>query len=92
MTRDQKLSAFAQLEKLPNVKRGTVYADELANTARLKFDHPYTGNWHVDGPTDIPGFYHLSATTPLVYNVDECRADYTRFTLVLPDNDFERVK
>ena len=53
LTREQKLAAFAQLEKLPNVKRGTVFADELANIAQLLIEHPMAGRpWRILGPAD----------------------------------------
>jgi hypothetical protein len=92
LTREQKLAAFAQLEKLPNVKRGTVFADELCNAAKLKFDHPLAGvPWRILGVADVPGFTHLEAHIQIGWSVEEERAEYTICTLCLPEEQFQRI-
>ena len=73
-------------------ERPTVYADELSNAAELLIDHPLAGRpWRIVGPADEPGFYHLEAIVSLVYNTDECRAEYTRCELCLHEEHFQRI-
>jgi hypothetical protein len=93
LTREQKLVAFVQLEKIPNVKRGTAFADELANTVELRVPHPMAGRpWKLLGPSDIPGFWHVSSSVPIGLDYDTERMDYQRFELLLPDTDFRRIQ
>ncbi len=93
MTRTERLASFEELTKLPGIKRASVFADELANTARLKFDHPLAGRpWHIDGVTDVPGFYHLSVAVPIGLDYYQSRMDYARFELVLFETEFERIQ
>jgi hypothetical protein len=93
ITRAEKLARFGELTKVKGVKRGTVFADELPNTAQLLIPHPMAGRpWKIIGPATDHGFYHLESTVSLVYNIDECRADYTRWKLCLPENQFRRIQ
>jgi hypothetical protein len=91
MTRDEKLATFQQLTKLPGVKTGRVFADEMANTARLLIDHPHAyRHWTIIGPDSVPGFWHLESSFRL--NPGQEPKLYTHFELCLHESQFERIQ
>jgi len=72
-------------------KTGRVFADELANTARLLIDHPAGGRpWKVIGPAKDRGFWYLESAAPIGKVAG--RMDYQRFRIYLHDTQFERTK
>jgi hypothetical protein len=91
MTREEKLATFTELFKKPYLKTGRVFADELANTARLLIDHPAGGRpWKVIGPAKDRGFWYLESAAPIGKVAG--RMDYQRFRIYLHDTQFERTK
>jgi hypothetical protein len=92
MTRTERLAAFEELTKLTGVKRASVFADELDNTARLLIDHPAASRpWKVLGPAEDLGFWHLESSAPVGLDYYNSRFDYQRFHLCLHESDFERI-
>jgi hypothetical protein len=92
MTREEKLRVFGELTKLPNVKRASVFADELAGTARILINHPHSGRpWRIMGVTSVPGFYRLTSSVPIGLDYNSERMDYQSFTLVLHETEFTRI-
>lgn len=92
LTREEKLTAFAQLEKLPNIKRASVFADELLGTARILIDHPHSGRpWKILGASSIPGFYRLRSSFQIGLDAETMRAQYTICELFLHETEFTRI-
>jgi hypothetical protein len=93
MTREEKLAAFGKLTKLPGVKTGRVYADELADAVYLLIPHPHAGRpWRIVGRDAVPGFWHLESSVHLGKDYYGERVDYQRFELVLFETDFRRIQ
>jgi hypothetical protein len=66
MTREEKLAAFGELTKIPGVKTGRVYADELEDAVQILVSHAAAGRpWRIVGPDAVPGFWHLESSVQL---------------------------
>ena len=87
MTREEKLAAFKELTKLPNVQTAT----ELENSkVRILIDHPHSyRDWQVVGPSSIPGFFHLRSSF-CTSSPGQPPSD-SAFNLCLHESQFERV-
>jgi hypothetical protein len=85
MTREEKLAAFKELTKLPNVQTAT----ELENSkVRILIDHPHSyRDWQVVGPSSIPGFFHLQSS----FRTSSPDPNST-FHLCLHESEFERIQ
>jgi hypothetical protein len=60
--------------------------------AILLIDHPAAGReWTLLGQDKIPGFYHLEISTPIGKDFYSERTEYQYFSLLLPENEFERI-
>lgn len=93
LTKDERIAAFRELEKIPGVaKASTVFADRL-NKAKLLIDHPHAyREWTVLGPAGDQGFYRLESSIRLGLDCyDTERVIYTRFELCLHETQFERL-
>jgi hypothetical protein len=93
MTREEKLAAFGELTKIPGVKTGRVYADELEDAVQILVPHAAAGRpWRIVGPDAVPGFWHLESSVQLGKDYYNERFTYQRFELVLCETDFTRIQ
>jgi hypothetical protein len=93
MTREEKLAAFGKLTKLPGVKTGRVYADELADAVYLLIPHPHAGRpWRIVGPDAVPGFWRLESSVHLGKDYYGERVAYQRFELLVHESEFTRIQ
>jgi len=91
MTREERLATFAELTKVPGIKRASVYADEQ-NKARLFIEHPHAyRDWRIIGLAKERGFYRLESSVAIGLDFYEERMAYTRFELCLHESQFERI-
>ena len=88
MTREEKLAAFKELTKLPNVQTAT----ELENSkVRILIDHPHSyRERQIVGHSSIPGFFHLRSSFRT--NSPEQSPPHSTFHLCLHETEFERIQ
>jgi len=56
--REEKLTSFQQLTKLPGIQTAQQLAAASSNKARILIDHPHSyRDWIIVGKDAVPGFY-----------------------------------
>jgi hypothetical protein len=87
MTRQEKLAAFRQLTKLPNVQ---VASELVSAKARLLIDHPHSyREWQIVGRSSIPGFFHLRSSFRT--SSPDQAPSHSTIHLCLHETEFERI-
>lgn len=87
------MNAFPRIDKRDSFQLTKRTVAAAGPRAKLLISHPADGlTWNIDGPDQVRGFYHLSAEILLGYSTENETVEYTRFNLLIPESDFQRIQ
>jgi hypothetical protein len=87
------MNAFPRIDKRDSFQLTKGNKIEGAHRVILLIDHPAAGReWTLLGQDKIPGFYHLEISTLIGKDFYSERMEYQHFSLLLPENQFQRIQ